>query len=60
MTAPERKELKEAYRILFMSTTLQKEALTRIRKIMDSPAVLELCSFVEASKRGVCIPHKKP
>ena len=59
MTASERKELKESYRILFMSTTLQKEALARIRETMDSQAVLELCSFIEASKRGVCIPHQK-
>ncbi len=54
--APETvKALKEAYRVLFRSSLLTKEAIAKIKTDMpDIPEVVHLVDFVEKSERGVC------
>ncbi len=53
--APEqRMELKSAFRLLYRSGLNVTQALERIRSALHSEPIKEFCSFVEASKRGIC------
>lgn len=50
-------ELKRAYRLLFQSKLLARDAVERIRaEIADSPQALAMADFVAASERGVTRP----
>ncbi len=49
------KEVKEAYNILFHSDLEVSEALERIREELSSEEIGHLVSFVEKSKRGICV-----
>lgn len=47
--------LKEAYRILFRSSLLLKEAVAKVRaELPDLPEVRYFLSFIEHSSRGIC------
>ena len=49
--------LKQAYRILFRSKRVLKEALAEVRQDMGSwPRVVEFVEFVEGCERGVTRP----
>jgi UDP-N-acetylglucosamine acyltransferase len=49
--------LKRAYRLLFQSKLLARDAIERIRtELADSPHAQRLAAFVEASERGVTRP----
>ncbi len=49
------KALRQAYRLLFRSALLKKEAVTRARDEWgEVPEVERMLAFIEASKRGVC------
>jgi UDP-N-acetylglucosamine acyltransferase len=48
------RSLKEAYRILYRSKLNVKQSVETIRKeLPDSPELNELCTFIEASERGI-------
>jgi UDP-N-acetylglucosamine acyltransferase len=47
-------EIKDAFKILFMSGVKQEEALMKIRQELHSEEIGILVSFIEASKRGIC------
>jgi len=49
-----RKEIKEAYKIFFLSGASRGEALARIKDSLNSDEVAHFVSFIEASKRGIC------
>jgi UDP-N-acetylglucosamine acyltransferase len=50
-------ELKRAYRVLFQSKLLARDAIERVRKdLATSPHAQQLAAFVEASTRGVTRP----
>ena len=56
-TAEQVSELKRAYRLLFQSKLLARDAVERIRKeIADSPQALAMADFVATSERGVTRP----
>jgi UDP-N-acetylglucosamine acyltransferase len=46
--------LKQAYRILFRSSLLLKDALERIEKELEGEHVRHLVAFIRSSKRGIC------
>ena len=49
------KALKEAYRVLFRSSLLMKEAVEKIKVDLSIiPEVAHLVEFIESSERGVC------
>lgn len=49
------RNLKNAYKILFMSDLKQADAITRLHaEIVGCAAVDNLLSFIEASERGIC------
>jgi UDP-N-acetylglucosamine acyltransferase len=51
------KALKRAYRILFQSKLVVRDAVDRVRReITDSPRAIQLAEFVAASERGVTRP----
>jgi UDP-N-acetylglucosamine acyltransferase len=50
----ERLALKRAFHVLFRSGLNVSQAVARIRAESPSGAVLELCDFIEQSKRGIC------
>lgn len=56
-TAEQMSELKRAYRLLFQSKLLARDAVERIRaEIAESPQALALADFVATSERGVTRP----
>jgi UDP-N-acetylglucosamine acyltransferase len=55
MKTQEIEEIKDAYRILFMSKLLLKDALSELEK-SNSPYVKEIADFVKTSKRGIVRP----
>jgi len=56
-TAEQVSELKRAYRLLFQSKLLARDAVERIRtEVAGSPQALALADFVAASERGVTRP----
>ena len=49
------RNLKDAYKILFMAGLKLPEGLARVKQsITDSPEVDQLVRFIEGSKRGIC------
>ncbi len=48
------REIKEAYKLLFLSDLTQKEAAGRIKKEYRSDEVKHLINFINESKRGIC------
>jgi UDP-N-acetylglucosamine acyltransferase len=55
MSAADIAEVKNAYRLLFMSKLLLKDAMSELEKI-DSPYVKEIVEFVKNSKRALVRP----
>jgi UDP-N-acetylglucosamine acyltransferase len=55
-TAEERLELKRAFKVLYQSQLLIKDATAKLRSDFDSPLVAEIYEFIQASQRGIC-PH---
>ena len=56
-TAEQVSELKRAYRLLFQSKLLARDAVERIRaEIAESPQALAMADFVATSERGVTRP----
>ena len=56
MGPADRKQVKDAYRILFASGLKREEAVRRIRRAHAEGPALHMAGFVEASERGVCFP----
>jgi UDP-N-acetylglucosamine acyltransferase len=54
LSAAERMELKQVYRLLFRSGEKLQVAITRARKEFTGAAALTLINFVAEGKRGVC------
>ncbi len=53
--APEnRKEIKEAYSVLYLSENSQEEALKKLKRDFNSEEIVHLVAFIENSKRGIC------
>ena len=48
------REIKEAYKLLYMDDLPTKEALEKIKALSNSPEMEHFVSFVESSKRGIC------
>ncbi|MGB2629906.1 MAG: acyl-ACP--UDP-N-acetylglucosamine O-acyltransferase [Candidatus Omnitrophota bacterium] len=48
------REIKEAYKLLFVSGRSTREALDEMKKSLKSDEVGHLASFIEDSKRGIC------
>ena len=48
------REIKEAYKLLFLSDLGQEEALDKVQKTLHSPEVQSFVSFIKGSKRGIC------
>jgi len=48
------REIKEAYKILFLSGLASKDALAKIKETLKSNEIGSFVSFIEASKRGIC------
>ena len=48
------KEIKEAYRLLFISGKSREEALSKIKETLKSEEIKSLVKFIEGSKRGIC------
>lgn len=48
------REIKEAFKVLFLSDKTQEEALRGIREQFRSKEIDRLVSFIEESKRGIC------
>ena len=51
------KEIKEAYRIFFLSGKGADEALAEIKKTLRSDEVAHFVKFIEGSKRKICKYH---
>ena len=48
------REVKEVYKIMFLSGATVEEALDKIKSSFTSDAIEHFISFVKASKRGIC------
>ncbi|MFH1395157.1 MAG: acyl-ACP--UDP-N-acetylglucosamine O-acyltransferase [Candidatus Omnitrophota bacterium] len=48
------REIKEAYKILYLSGRGKMEALELIKQTLKSSEIAHFVSFIEASKRGIC------
>ncbi|MFH1665047.1 MAG: acyl-ACP--UDP-N-acetylglucosamine O-acyltransferase [Candidatus Omnitrophota bacterium] len=48
------REIKEAYKMLYVSGMPLKEALSGIKGSLRSEEIVHLVSFIEGSKRGIC------
>jgi len=48
------REVKEAYKMLYMSDMSEEEAVEKIKEAFPSDEISDLVSFVEQSKRGIC------
>jgi UDP-N-acetylglucosamine acyltransferase len=57
LSANERKDIKQAYNILYRRSLSQKKALEELEKI-NSSYVKELSVFILSSQRGICGPKK--
>ncbi|MBD3296134.1 MAG: acyl-ACP--UDP-N-acetylglucosamine O-acyltransferase, partial [Candidatus Omnitrophica bacterium] len=49
------REIKEAYKIFFLSGLSREEALVRIREKLSSEEAEKFASFIQSSKRGICL-----
>jgi UDP-N-acetylglucosamine acyltransferase len=54
LSAPERQLVKDAFRILFLSGLTISQAVARVRESLEGDLIVEICDFIEASRRGVC------
>jgi len=54
LTPDERREIRKAYGILYGAGLNVSEACLRMRSTFGAGPALELCAFVEESKRGIC------
>lgn len=54
MDSSDREDVKRAFAILYRSGLNVTQALEKIRASFDSGPALDICSFVETSKRGIC------
>lgn len=54
MSISARKEIKESYKVLYLSGKSQEEALSVLKRDFGSEEVKHLVSFIESSKRGIC------
>ncbi len=54
ITAPERLEIKRAFKTLYRSGLNFPEAVAAIKREQKSPHALEFCAFIEDSDRGIC------
>ncbi len=57
ITVHARKEIKEAYRLLYHEALNQSQALSTLEKIVTSQEALHLIDFIRTSKRGICARH---
>ena len=53
------REIKDAYKTLYLSGKTQKEALSIIKSSSSSKEVSNFVSFIENSKRGICVVRFK-
>jgi UDP-N-acetylglucosamine acyltransferase len=53
-TPEERQQIRKAFALLYRSGLNISQATARIRETFPSGPALEMCSFVEQSRRGVC------
>ncbi|WP_432808616.1 acyl-ACP--UDP-N-acetylglucosamine O-acyltransferase [Pantanalinema sp. GBBB05] len=53
-SADDRRQLKQAFRVLYQSGLNVSQAVDRLEHDFDSAAVRELCDFIKSSKRGIC------
>ncbi|MEI6808691.1 MAG: acyl-ACP--UDP-N-acetylglucosamine O-acyltransferase [bacterium] len=53
-SSDERTQVRKAFSILYRSGLNVHQALQQIRSALNSAPVLELCEFIEQSKRGIC------
>ncbi len=53
------KEIKETYKIFFLSGMSAADALAKIKHSLKSKEVANFVSFVEASKRGICTIYSR-
>jgi UDP-N-acetylglucosamine acyltransferase len=58
LTPDERKEIKEAYRILFRSGLNNSDAKEKIRETFTSGPALELADFIDEAERGICAARR--
>lgn len=54
ITADERKEIKQAFNILYQSGLNTKDAAKKIKESFSSGPALEFFTFIEQSERGIC------
>ena len=52
-------EIKEAYKILYLSGKTREDALSIIKSSLSSKEVSDFVSFIESSKRGICVVRFK-
>lgn len=62
LTASERKQIKEAFEILYRSGLNLTQAKERLYAVENNPFAREIAVFLENSKRGICQPafHASP
>lgn len=54
VSADDRKLLKQALQILYQSDLSVSNAVQQIHTTLKSPLIEELCTFIDASERGIC------
>lgn len=54
LSSDERTQVRKAFSLLYRSGLNAHQALQQIRSTLNSGPVLELCEFIEQSKRGIC------
>ena len=59
LDAAERKQIKDAFRILYQSGLNMTQAKERLRAETDNPFALEIAEFLNGAKRGICHPAFK-
>ena len=55
----ERRQVKEAYKLIFRSKLILTEALDKIEEQLDSEPATELVRFCRESKRGICVGQQQ-
>jgi UDP-N-acetylglucosamine acyltransferase len=53
-TSEARLEIKRAFKLLYQAGRNVGDAVSELRRALPSEPVLELCDFIEKSKRGIC------
>ncbi len=54
-TQEQREEIKEAFKLIYLSGLVLPEALAKIEEKFDSEPIKELVRFCRESKRGICV-----